>query len=116
MSKIGKQLAICEAPAGGCGFREGRNWRRGQIVASFDSDGTPRCQCGSTMRAFKRTRFQIVNCQKSSSTTSESYEQWLDQHRAQPGGWLVLAAPEELLRATYEQRLVASDEEGVEEQ
>jgi len=39
-----------------------------------------------------------------------TYEQWLDHHRVQPGGWLTTAAPDELLRATYEQRRVTFDE------
>lgn len=36
---------------------------------------------------------------------SMSYEQWLDHHRAQPGGWLTTAAPAAVLRDCYEQRL-----------
>lgn len=119
-TRIGKQLALCGAPAGACGFR-GRDWRRGQLVASFGSDGTMFCACGSEMRPFKKTRFRIIR-QKSPLTASSvqtladmTYEQWLDHHRAQPGGWLVLAAPEELLRATYEQR-IATFNEGEQEQ
>jgi hypothetical protein len=40
-----KYIALCTAPAGGCGFR-GRNWRGGQEIARFSSAG-PLCQCGS---------------------------------------------------------------------
>jgi hypothetical protein len=39
-----------------------------------------------------------------------TYEAWLAHHQAQPGGWLVTAAPEEVLRACYADRLITFDE------
>jgi hypothetical protein len=38
-----------------------------------------------------------------------TYEEWLADHRATPGGWLVMAAPEEILRACYADRLATFD-------
>lgn len=56
-----QELAICGAPAGGCGFR-GRGWRKGQRVAHYSSfDGTPTCLCGSEMRPFHPRRFIVLS-------------------------------------------------------
>jgi hypothetical protein len=38
-----------------------------------------------------------------------TYREWLAHHQAQPGGWLVTAAPEVVLRACYADRLVTFD-------
>jgi len=39
-----------------------------------------------------------------------TYEEWIAYHRAQPGGWLATAAPADVLRGAYEQRLATFDE------
>lgn len=62
---------------------------------------------GATRRA---ARQECAERNARSALEVMTYEQWIDYHRAQPGGWLVLSAPVELLRATYEQRLVTFDE------
>ena len=39
-----------------------------------------------------------------------TYDEWLAYYQAQPGGWLVTAAPADVLRIAYEQRIVTFDE------
>lgn len=102
------ELALCGAFPGGCGFR-GRDWRKGQPVASYSIfDGKPSCQCGSDMRPFEPRRF-VGELSPRAALASMSYEQWLDYHRAQPGGWLTTAAPTAVLRDCYEQRMRVFD-------
>ena len=103
-----QELALCGAFPGGCGFR-GRDWRKGQRVASYSIfDGKPFCKCGSEMRPFEPRRF-VGKQSPRDALASMSYAQWLEQHRAQPGGWLTTAAPTSVLRDCYEQRLRVFD-------
>lgn len=60
----------------------------------------------------QKTHREIALCRD--MLAAMSYEEWLDHHRAQPGGWLTTAAPSDVLRDCYEQRLATFDASRVE--
>lgn len=106
---------------------------RGNITEHWTRDGR-RTICGLQIgyrqnacgnRTCGRCEKLIVRCQIAPTSTSSeqlatnplraalaamTYEQWLDDYRTQPGGWLATAAPTNELRAAYEQRLTTFNE------
>ena len=67
----------------------------------------------SHKRAGKRVSDLKADTQLRVDIEAMSYEEWLAYYKAMPGGWLATAAPEEVLRQAYAERMLihASDDE-----